>query len=368
MKSNKQSSCNVTNQESYTRLFLSFLMLSLGITYSLPMVYIMALYMGYTAVRKYCYLNHVFNINKLFSTENKLLANLPTHNPEPVFIINSSNEIIYKNDPANELFPDTKDFSFLCSVESVDEIINDEKLVRLNYKFNENKVYLFALQGSKEMNSILIYGANVTSAVLAEAEVINTQKEIVYAMGEIGETRSKETGNHVKRVAKYSKLMAQLYGLNQKDIDTLTMASPMHDIGKVAIPDAILNKPGKFTPEEFEIMKEHAVLGYKMLKNSNKDILKAAAIVSHEHHEKWDGSGYPRNLKEDEIHIFGRITAIADVFDALGSDRVYKKAWELNKILDLFKDQSGKHFDPNLIKLFLDNLDDFLEIRDKYQD
>ena len=248
------------------------------------------------------------------------------------------------------------------------QIIKEEKLVRFNYKFNDNKVYLFAMQGDKTINSVLIYAADITSAVKAEEEVINTQKEIVYAMGEIGETRSKETGNHVKRVAKYSKLLAKLYGLSNEEIDTLNMASPMHDIGKVGIADAILNKPGKLTVDEFEIMKTHAELGYKMLKNSNKDILKAAAIVSYEHHEKWDGSGYPRGLKENDIHIFGRITAIADVFDALGSNRVYKKAWELNRILELFNEQSGKHFDPKLIGLFLDNLDDFLVIRDKYQD
>ena len=115
-------------------------------------------------------------------------------------------------------------------------------------------------------------------------------------------------------------------------------------------------------------MQTHAQLGYDMLKSSNKQILKAAAIVAYEHHEKWDGSGYPRGLKGDEIHIYGRITAVADVFDALGSKRIYKKAWKLDDILEFFKQQSAKHFDPELIKLFMDNLDEFLKIRDKYVD
>ena len=142
----------------------------------------------------------------------------------------------------------------------------------------------------------------------------------------------------------------------------------MHDIGKVGIPDAILNAPRKLDAQEWKVMQTHAQLGYEMLKTSNKPILKAAAIVAHEHHEKFDGSGYPKGLHGENIHIYGRITAVADVFDALGSKRVYKEAWELDDILDLFKTESGKHFDPKLVELFLNNLDDFLEIRDRYKD
>ncbi|WP_422140556.1 response regulator [Arcobacter aquimarinus] len=199
-------------------------------------------------------------------------------------------------------------------------------------------------------------------------EIQSTQKEIIYKMGEIGETRSKETGNHVKRVAEYSKLLATLYGLDEQQANILLVASPMHDIGKVGIPDSILKKPGKLTTEEFEIMKEHAMIGYNILKDSNREILKAAAIVAKEHHEKWNGSGYPFGLKGEEIHIYGRITAIADVFDALGSERCYKKAWEDEKIFELFRNQRAKHFDPKLIDLFFDNIQQFNDIRDKYKD
>lgn len=187
-------------------------------------------------------------------------------------------------------------------------------------------------------------------------------------MGEIGETRSKETGNHVKRVAEYSKLLAELSGLSAKEADILFTASPMHDIGKVGIPDAILNKPGRLDDQEWKIMKTHSVIGYNILKNSKREVLKAAAIVAREHHEKWDGSGYPRGLKENEIHIYGRITAIADVFDALGSDRCYKKAWEDEKIFQLLLDEKGKHFDPTLVELFMNNVEEFKKIRDKYKD
>ena len=199
-------------------------------------------------------------------------------------------------------------------------------------------------------------------------EIENTQKEVVFTMGAIGESRSKETGNHVKRVAEYSKLLAIYYGLDKKEAEMLKQASPMHDIGKVAIPDAILNKPGRFDETEREIMNTHAKLGYEMLKHSNRPLLKMAAIVANEHHEKWDGSGYPNGLKAENIHIYGRITAIADVFDALGSERCYKEAWEDEKIFGLFQKEKAKHFDPNLIDLFFKNINSFIEIRNKYKD
>jgi len=191
-------------------------------------------------------------------------------------------------------------------------------------------------------------------------EVEATQREIVFTMGAIAEQRSKETGEHVKRVAEYSLILARLYGLSIEESILLKNASPMHDIGKIGIPDNILNKPAKFTNEEFELMKKHSEIGYEMLKHSNKSILKAAAILAYEHHERWDGKGYPRGIKGEDIHIYGRITAIADVFDALGSDRVYKEAWPLEKILKLFKEERGKQFDPHLIDIFLENLEHFL--------
>ena len=203
---------------------------------------------------------------------------------------------------------------------------------------------------------------------LLTKEITETQKEVVFTMGSIAELRSKETGNHVKRVAKYSKLLAIKYGLADEEASVLEEASPMHDIGKVATPDNILNKAGKLTDEEFEVMKEHALNGYEMIKGSQRTLLKTASIVAHEHHEKWDGSGYPRGLKGDEIHIYGRITAIADVFDALGSDRCYKKAWDDKQIFSLFKEQKEKHFDPQLVDIFFDNLDEILEIRDNFSD
>ncbi len=209
---------------------------------------------------------------------------------------------------------------------------------------------------------------DITQITELHTELEETQREIIYRMGEIGETRSQETGYHVKRVAEYSKLLALKSGLAKEEAELIKLASPMHDIGKVGIPDSILNKPARHTVEEFEVMKTHSKIGYELLKNSKREILKASSIIAYEHHEKWDGSGYPRGLKGNEIHIYARITAICDVFDALAHERPYKKAWELDRIIELLKEEKTKHFDPSLVRIFLENLDQFLEIKNKYED
>lgn len=210
--------------------------------------------------------------------------------------------------------------------------------------------------------------AAVSDIKLLNDELSKTQREVIFTMGAIGESRSKETGNHVKRVAEYSKILAIAYGLGNDEAELLKQVSPMHDIGKVAIPDHILNKPGKLTEEEFAIMQKHTVIGYEMLSNSDRDIMNAARIVAYEHHEKYCGGGYPRGIAGEEIHIFGRITAIADVFDALGSDRCYKKAWDDEKIFNLFKEERGRHFDPRLVDAFFDTLSDILGTRESLKD
>ena len=208
----------------------------------------------------------------------------------------------------------------------------------------------------------------VRKDITANKDIEVIQREIIFTMGTIGESRSKETENHVKRVAEYSYLLAKFSGLNEEECELLKQASPMHDIGKVAIPDSILHKTDKLNEPELELMKTHAIKGYDLLKGSDRPLLKIAAIIAKEHHEKWNGDGYPTGLKEEEISIYGRITAICDVFDALGSDRCYKKAWKDEKIFTFLKDEKGKHFDPELIEIFFENLDEFLKIREKYKD
>ena len=212
------------------------------------------------------------------------------------------------------------------------------------------------------------YAAETLISAKLSKEIEETQKEVVFTMGSIGERRSKETGNHVKRVAEYSSVLALAYGMSKEEAELLKQASPMHDIGKIAIPDNILNKPGRFDDNERAIMNEHARLGYEMIRHSERPLLKAASVVAYQHHEKWDGSGYPNGLAGEEIHIYGRITALADVFDALGSDRVYKKAWSDERIFSLIKEESGKHFEPKLVELFFENLDTIKSVREEFQD
>ncbi len=221
---------------------------------------------------------------------------------------------------------------------------------------------------SSRVNTFLSLKKAVETVFLLNKEIDETQKEIIFTLGESAEMRSKETGNHVKRVAEYSYIIGLGCGMNEKEVNILRLASPMHDLGKIAIPDAILLKPGKLTDEEFEGMKHHTTIGYDIFKNSDREILKAAATIALEHHEKWRGGGYPQNLSGENISLYGRITAIADVFDALASDRVYKKAWELNKVLDTIREERGRHFDPKLVDVFFENLDKILEIKKMYVD
>lgn len=199
-------------------------------------------------------------------------------------------------------------------------------------------------------------------------ELESTQKEIIFTMGAIGEKRSKETSNHVMRVAEYSEALALFYGLDEYEAKMIKQASPMHDMGKVAVPDSILHKPAALSSDEFEIIKEHTTNGYDMLKHSNRPLLKMSAEIAYFHHEKWDGSGYPKGLKNIDIPLSARIVALADVFDALSSDRVYKKAMADEKVFEILKDGRGTHFEPKIVDDFFDNLDIFINIRNKLKD
>ena len=193
--------------------------------------------------------------------------------------------------------------------------------------------------------------------------------EISTRLGRACESRDPETGGHIKRMSHYSELLAKLYGLSVEDVQLILYASPLHDIGKIGIPDNILLKPGKFEAHEFDIIKTHSEIGAYMLEGAERfPVLKAGKIIALEHHEKWDGSGYPKGLKGEEIHLFARIVAIADVFDALSSKRCYKEVMPVDKVLNIIEESSGTHFDPQLTQIFLDNIDKFLEIKDIYKD
>lgn len=195
------------------------------------------------------------------------------------------------------------------------------------------------------------------------SELEENQKEMIYMLTELMESTSDETGKHIRRVAEISSLLAHYHeGLTKEDAEILFHASPMHDIGKMTVPHEILHKPGRYTEEEFGIMKTHTSNAYRLLQHSGRQLMKAAAIIAHEHHEKWDGSGYPRQLKGAEIHIYGRVVSLADVFDALTHARCYKGAWQIETVIDYIKEHREKQFDPELVDILLDHIDEFKAI------
>lgn len=207
---------------------------------------------------------------------------------------------------------------------------------------------------------------SVKEDITASVELEDLQKEIIFIMSSLAESRSKETSDHIERVSRYSEIIARGFGLDKKEIEILKLASQMHDIGKISILDSILNKPAKLTIKEFNIIKTHTTEGYKILNVSQRPLLKMAATIALTHHEKYDGTGYPKGLKGENIPLCGRIVALADVFDALANDRCYKKAWELDDIVDYIKEKKGKQFDPKLVEIFFNNFDKILQIKDSF--
>ncbi len=201
----------------------------------------------------------------------------------------------------------------------------------------------------------------------ATIEIENREEEIIFRLSRAAEYRDDDTGHHIKRMAFYSYTIAQALNLDKKFTEMLLKAAPMHDVGKISIPDRILLKPGKLTKEEFEIIKTHTLNGYKILENSNIQLLNLSAEIALTHHEKFNGEGYPYGLKGNNIPISGRICAVADVFDALTSKRPYKEAWSVEKSLNLLKEERGKHFDPDCIDAFFNVLSKILEIKERYK-
>ncbi len=202
----------------------------------------------------------------------------------------------------------------------------------------------------------------------ATAQLVEQERETIFCLAKAAEYRDPETGAHVLRMAHYSQHLAKKLGLPSDQQDLLLQAAPMHDIGKVGTPDLILLKPGRLSVQEFEIMKEHATIGYEILSSSNSPLLKVAAEIALTHHEKFDGSGYPRGLVGDGIALFGRAVAVADVFDALTSERPYKKAWTVEQAVQMLRDGSGKHFDSACVDAFLTDFDEVLEIKNRFVD
>jgi len=251
-------------------------------------------------------------------------------------------------------------------------IIDEAKTAYLSHKNIDSNKY-----ESKEFEDVVLSVNNFNKTViekenelkyknrqlqLLNEEIESTLKETMLAIGKIEEIRSSSTSRHTKRVAILSTIVAKEYGLSDEQVKLIEIASPLHDIGKVGIADAILNKPGKLTQDEFTNIKSHSLFGYNILKNSKREILQTAAAIAYEHHERYDGTGYPQGLKGEEISVYARIVAIVDVFDVLLSRRVYKEAWSKEDVVAFFKEQRGKHFEPKLVDILLENIDKYVRL------
>jgi response regulator RpfG family c-di-GMP phosphodiesterase len=241
---------------------------------------------------------------------------------------------------------------------------------------NSGKASLLVLKGVDEISEIDVQLLDVFCSgvaiafdnILLNQEITDTQAELILRLGDVVESRSNEAGNHVRRMAQVCHLLAQESGMSDDETAVLMHAAPMHDIGKIATPDAVLLKPGRLTPEEWEIMKQHPTVGLQILDGSQRPILKAAAVIAHQHHEKWDGSGYPQGLKAEQIHPYARIVAVADVFDALSHERCYKEAWPVERVRDYLREVAGHHLDPHYVDILIKNIDKAAEINRLWPD
>ncbi len=233
-----------------------------------------------------------------------------------------------------------------------------------------------ALEKKRLKLEVRNYQRNLEKLVLERTSQINdamqalevSHLDTINRLCQAAEYRDDETGYHVLRISKYCEVLARGWGLSEEDNWLLSKASPLHDIGKIGIPDSILLKPGRLTAEEFEIMKKHSEYGGEILKNANSKVLQIAETVAISHHEKWDGSGYPRGLRGEEIPLMGRITAVADVFDALTMKRCYKPPFTLEASVNIITEGRGKHFDPRIVDIFTEHLDEFVRIQKEYSE
>jgi len=222
---------------------------------------------------------------------------------------------------------------------------------------------------SKPITPAVVKARVKTHLSLVNAEELKrTRLQVIQRLGRASEYKDNETGMHVMRMSHYSKVIALAYGYSPEAADTLFHAAPMHDIGKIGIPDSIMLKSGKLTDAEFEQMKKHPEIGAEILGESDSELIDLAKIVSMTHHEKWDGSGYPLQLKGENIPLAGRIVALADVFDALTSVRPYKGAWSVEEAVNYINAQKEIHFDPALVDVFIEQLDEIIKIKERFKD
>jgi HD-GYP domain-containing protein (c-di-GMP phosphodiesterase class II) len=233
---------------------------------------------------------------------------------------------------------------------------------------NKKRDGTFSEEDIDVLQHLSLYVASSIENTLLHEKLKKASEDAIYRLSHATKFKDPETQSHIIRVGLYGAEMAKHMGWNDEEQEMVKLATPMHDIGKVGIPDKVLQKPGKLDNGEWEIMKKHSQIGFDILKDGDTPLMQLAAIAALDHHERWNGRGYPVGKKGEETSIYGRFTAISDVFDALTSRRCYKEAWSYEKAADLLREERGEHFDPQLVDIFVDNLDTMIKIKEKYKD
>lgn len=235
------------------------------------------------------------------------------------------------------------------------EVYKSEKAKREELQISEQQLVKYA----DDLNQTIL------ELKAAHKELEKAYLDTIHRLVLAAEYKDEDTGEHIVRMSRYCALIAEKLGLPAKEVQNISYAAPMHDVGKIGIPDNILMKTGKLTDEEFEVIKTHSTIGAKILANSKAEILKVAEQIAFSHHEKWNGKGYPQGLSGDNIPLAGRIVGLADTFDALTSKRPYKEPYPVEVAIDIIRKERGQHFDPDLVDVFLENIDEILKIKEE---
>ena len=289
-----------------------------------------------------------------FGVINSLREELGDKNVPPILIVTDVSDQAFRREA---LTYGARDYiirpfdlrEFLARVHNLLEVRQAHQVIHFQKEILEEKVQ----ERTKELSDAL-------------DQLQESRLDVVWRLGRAAEYRDNETGLHIIRMSQIAAVLGRAYGMAEEEADLLLVASPMHDIGKLGIPDSVLLKPGKLDEEEWKVMQTHAQIGADILVGGNSDLMIMAHEIALTHHEKWDGSGYPNGLKGEEIPLSGRVSSLADVFDALTSERPYKKAWSIDDAMDLIRSESGKQFEPRLVELLEEKLPKVMVIKEKY--
>lgn len=308
-----------------------------------------------------CFFNEVTPLKKM-AQHSRYLAGFTEASPSPVIDVDTEGQVIYANQAAEDSFNGVKflglNHGALQHLVTDHTPVGGQAVKEVAYRGTN-----FMIVATRLAEGWRIYATDVSETHVLKNRLSSARLELVQRLSQASEWRDNETGAHIKRMSTYCRIVAKTLGMGDAYSEQIELAASMHDIGKIAIPDSILHKPGKLTPEEFEIMKQHAEAGGRLLEGAEDDLMKMARDIAYYHHERWDGKGYPKGLAAEQIPLSARIAAVCDVFDALISERPYKKAWPVEDALKVVTDGKGTQFEPRIVEAFLESLDQILECR-----